>query len=75
MKVQIKKLKKFDVTGGLGRLCQFPKTVTVAATDEDDAMSMAMNQIRRLITDEDFGGDKTKPMLSKLIHFSDVVEA
>ena len=74
MKVKIVKLKKFEVTGGLGRLCQFPKTVTVMAEDMDDAHWSAMGQIRTLITDEDFNGDSTAPMLSKIINSQSITE-
>jgi hypothetical protein len=74
MKVIINKLKKYEVVGGLGRLCQFPKTVIVMATDPEDAHWSAMNQIRDLITAEDFGGDKTAPMLNKIINSDTITE-
>ena len=74
MKVIINTLKKYEVVGGLGRLCQFPKTVTVFATCENDAEGTAMNEIRDLIVKENFDGDKTAPMLSKYICFDTVTE-
>lgn len=74
MKVIVKTLKKYEVTGGLGRLCQFPKTVIVMGVDEDDALGSAMNPIRDLITAEDFGGDSKVPMLTKMICFDTITE-
>jgi hypothetical protein len=60
-------MRKFKVTGGLGRLCRFPKTVEVEALTYEDAHWTAMGIIRQLITEEDFGGDRTARMLSKVI--------
>ena len=74
MKVIVKTLKKYEVTGGLGRLCQFPKTVIVMGVDEDDALGSAMNPIRDLITEQDFDGDRTRPMLNKIINFNSITE-
>ena len=74
MKVIIKKLKKYEVTGGLGRLCQYPKTVVVMAESKEDAHLSAMGQIRQLITEQDFGGDKSVPMLSKVINSDTIKE-
>jgi hypothetical protein len=74
MNVVIKTLKKYEVVGGLGRLCQFPKTVIVMGVDEDDALGSAMNPIRDLITEQDFNGDRNAPMLSKIINFNTIKE-
>jgi len=67
-------LIKYRVTGGLGRLCQFPKTVEVMAKSEVDAHCRAMNLIRDLITQEDFDGDSTSPMLTKVINSNNIVK-
>ena len=67
-------LKKFKVVGGLGRLCQFPKTVEVMATNAEEAHWKAMNPIRDLITEQDFDGDRNAPMLSKIINSDTITE-
>jgi hypothetical protein len=69
-----KVLRKFKVTGGLGRLCQFPKTVEVMAENEEEAHWAAMNPIRRLITEQDFEGNDKAPMLAKIINSDTITE-
>jgi len=67
-------MKTFKVTGGLGRLQQFSKTVEVQAKDEDRAYGAGMTAIRQLITEQDFNGDSSARMLSKVINIGDVEE-
>jgi hypothetical protein len=67
-------MKKFEVTGGLGRLCQYPKTVIVEAENIEQAHWRAMGAIRELITEQDFNGNRDARMLSKVINTDTITE-
>lgn len=67
-------MAKYRVTGGLGRLCQFPKTVEVEAPNREEAFWEAYRSIKELMIQEDFKGDENSPMLSKLIGIESIKE-
>lgn len=67
-------MAKYRVTGGLGRLCQFPKTVEVEAQNREKAFWKAYRSIKELMIQEDFKGDENSPMLSKLIGIESIKE-
>ena len=54
-------------------MAQYPKTVTVKAQDEDTAIALGRMAIRDEITEQDFGGDRSAPMLSKYIVVTNVI--
>lgn len=75
MKSRIKKHVpeySYIVSGGMGRLCQYSKTVEVSAPSEEEAAWRAMGLIRKEITAQDFGSDDSHPFLSKVVNISSV---
>jgi hypothetical protein len=46
--------------------------VTIKAQDEDTAIALGRMAIRDEITEQDFGGDKSAPMLSKYIVITEI---
>ncbi len=65
-------MNSYRVTGGLGRLMRFSKKIEVEAYTAEEAIFQAMYLIRRLIVEQDFGGDKSEPMLSKVINIDTI---
>jgi hypothetical protein len=64
-------LTKYEVSGGLGRLAQYPCSLVIEAETEGKALAKASTEIRRILSAQLGEGN---PMLNKTIAITSIAK-